>query len=104
MIVLGMMSGTSADGIDAAIVELTGQPPSLSWKLIKHIHAPFSEAIQAEIFACFNPRTSGVDRLCALNFALGGAYARAAGQACHSGAWCPRFRWFSPRASTTTRG
>jgi anhydro-N-acetylmuramic acid kinase len=78
MIVLGMMSGTSADGIDAAIVELTGQPPSLSWKLIKHNHLPFSEAIQAEIFACFNPRTSGVDRLCALNFALGQAYAHAA--------------------------
>ena len=80
MIVLGMMSGTSADGIDAAIVELTGQPPALNWKLIKHNHIPFSEAIQAEIFACFNPQTSGVDRLCALNFALGQAYAQAASQ------------------------
>ncbi len=80
MIVLGMMSGTSADGIDAAIVELTGQPPFLSWKLIKHSHVPFSEAIHTEIFACFNPRTSGVDRLCALNFALGQAYAHAASQ------------------------
>lgn len=78
MRVIGMMSGTSADGIDAAIVELTGQPPSLIWKLIKHTHVPFSEEIQAEIFACFNPRTSGVDRLCALNFSLGRAYAQAA--------------------------
>lgn len=81
MIVLGMMSGTSGDGIDAAVVQLTGQPPSLSWKLVKHIHIPFPQALQDEIFACFNPKTSGVDRLCALNFALGKVYAQAAGQA-----------------------
>lgn len=78
MKIIGMMSGTSGDGIDAAIVELTGQPPSLIWKLIKHTHVPFSEEIQAEIFACFNPKTSGVDRLCALNFSLGRIYAQAA--------------------------
>jgi anhydro-N-acetylmuramic acid kinase len=78
MRVLGMMSGTSADGIDAAIVELTGQPPTLGWKLVKHAHFPFSDEIQAEIFGCFNPQTSSVDRLCALNFSLGRAYAEAA--------------------------
>jgi anhydro-N-acetylmuramic acid kinase len=78
MKVIGMMSGTSGDGIDSVVVELNGQPPALQWNLLKHIHVPFSTDLQAEIFACFNPATSGVDRLCALNFALGRAYAEVA--------------------------
>ena len=73
-----MMSGTSADGIDAVIVEFADQPPTLQWRLIRHAHIPFAAELQAEIFACFDPKTSGVDRLCALNFALGRAYAAAA--------------------------
>ncbi len=80
MKVIGMMSGTSGDGIDAVVVDLNGQPPALQWKLLKHIHLPFAPELQAEIFACFNPQTSGVDKLCALNFALGRAYADAARQ------------------------
>jgi anhydro-N-acetylmuramic acid kinase len=78
MKVIGMMSGTSGDSIDAAVVDFSGQPPALQWKLLKHIHLPFSSELQSEIFTCFNPKTSGVDRLCALNFALGRAYAAAA--------------------------
>lgn len=81
MIVLGMMSGTSGDGIDAAIVEFSGQAPALHWKLVKHVYITFPAEIQAEIFTCFNPATSGVDRLCALNFALGKVYGEAALQA-----------------------
>ena len=80
MLVIGMMSGTSADGVDAAIVRLEGQPPALSWELLKHIHRPFDPALQAEIFTCFDPQTGSVDRLCALNFALGRAYARVANE------------------------
>lgn len=81
MKVLGMMSGTSGDGIDVVIVELSGQPPTLAWKLLKHVHLPFPPEVQAEIFTCFNPKTSGVDRLCALNFRLGRVYGEAALQA-----------------------
>lgn len=75
MRIIGMMSGTSADGVDAVIVELSGQPPALNWKLLKHMHINYEPSLQAEIFTCFRPETSSVDRLCALNFALGEAYA-----------------------------
>lgn len=78
MRVIGLMSGTSADGIDAALVRLNGEPPVLEWKLEKHIHLDHAKELQAAIFAGFRPETGTVDRLCALNFALGEAFARAA--------------------------
>jgi anhydro-N-acetylmuramic acid kinase len=78
MRVIGMMSGTSADGIDAVVVQLEGQPPALQWKLEKHIHLDHPQELQAAIFAGFRPETGSVDRLCALNFAIGEAFARAA--------------------------
>jgi anhydro-N-acetylmuramic acid kinase len=71
MIVIGLMSGTSADGVDAAIVRLNGAPPHMEWQLLAHIHRPHTPQLRSEIFACFRPETSSVDRLCRLNFDLG---------------------------------
>ncbi|MEP7137762.1 MAG: anhydro-N-acetylmuramic acid kinase [Chloroflexota bacterium] len=78
MIVIGLMSGTSADGIDAAVVRLDGTPPSLAWEVLGHSHRSFTPELRAEIFACFHPNSSSVDRLCRLNFALGRAFGAAA--------------------------
>lgn len=78
MIVVGLMSGTSADGIDAAVVELDGAPPELRWKLLQHLLVPHPPELRAAIFAAFRPETGTVDRLCELNFALGRAFGRAA--------------------------
>ncbi len=78
MIVVGLMSGTSADGTDAAVVELHGSPPRLQWRLLAHIHQPHPPALREEIFACLRPETGSADRLCALNFSLGRAFGEAA--------------------------
>lgn len=78
MLVIGLMSGTSADGVDAALVDLSGAPPALRWRLLQHTHHAYPSALQAEILACARPETGTVDRLCALNFALGEAFAAAA--------------------------
>lgn len=83
MIVIGLMSGTSADGIDAAVVRLDGTPPSLTWEVLGHSHRSFPPELRAEIFACFHPDSSSVDRLCHLNFALGQAFGTAALDATH---------------------
>ena len=82
MHIIGLMSGTSADGINAAVVEITGAPPSsttaLQWRLLAHLEIPHPPDLRAEIFACFRPETGQVDRICRLNFALGRAFAHAA--------------------------
>jgi anhydro-N-acetylmuramic acid kinase len=71
------MSGTSADGIDAALVNIDGAPPTLNVQLIQHLTFPHDPALQTEIFACFRPETGTVDRLNRLNIALGDAFATA---------------------------
>lgn len=78
MIVIGLMSGTSADGIDGAVVRLEGTPPSLAWEVLGHSHRSFAPELRAELLACFRPESSSVDRLCRLNFALGRAFGAAA--------------------------
>jgi len=81
MIVIGLMSGTSADGTDAAVVRLEGAPPVLQWEVLGHTHVPHPAALRDEIFACFRPETGTVDRLCRINFVLGRAFGEAVVQA-----------------------
>lgn len=78
MNVVGMISGTSVDGIEAVVVSLNGAPPQLDWKLLTHINVPFSSDLRQRIFDSFRPETSKVDFLCRLNFDLGEAFANAA--------------------------
>ena len=49
MLVLGMMSGTSADGIDTALVQISSAPPNLKIKLLGHTNHQFPTAIRKEI-------------------------------------------------------
>ncbi len=81
MIVLGLMSGTSVDGVDAAIVEITGAPPHLSHRLRHFATISFTPEQRQAIFRLFSPETSRVDAICAMNFRLGEWFAAAALQA-----------------------
>jgi anhydro-N-acetylmuramic acid kinase len=50
-LIAGAMSGTSADGIDVAIVEITGSGLGMSAKLIRHHARPYDAALKQAIFA-----------------------------------------------------
>lgn len=84
MLVIGLMSGTSADASDAALVRIEGEPPSLTWEVCAHFSLPHSADLRAEILACCSPTTGSVDRVCNLNARLGEVFAEAALELCRT--------------------
>jgi len=76
--VIGLMSGTSADGVDAALVEIEGCGLDTRLKLVEFITYPFPEDVRERIFRAFSPSDCSVDDVCELNFILGDAFAQAA--------------------------
>src|SRR5271154_1061787 len=82
MRVLGMMSGTSADGIDAALVRASGAPPNLSAQLEGHFHVPFPPYLRERILRLANGAVTSAAEISELNFLLGEELGRAAIAAC----------------------
>lgn len=80
-IVVGLISGTSADGIDAAVVRVHGVGASTRPELLHFTTVPYPPEDRRELFALFSPQTGTVDRICALNYRLGELFAEAVVQA-----------------------
>ncbi len=77
MIVAGVMSGTSADGVDVAIVRLQGRDSYLHYELLLHDHTEYPKAIREAVLAAMNAGQISVAELSRLNFRLGEFYAEA---------------------------
>jgi anhydro-N-acetylmuramic acid kinase len=77
LIVAGVMSGTSADGIDVALVNVTGKGFNLKLKLLQHTHTAYPAKVRAAILAAMNADKISVAELSRLNFFLGELYAGA---------------------------
>jgi len=82
LLVLGLMSGTSADAIDVALAKISGAPPHLSAKLLKHTSINFPQAIRKEILRVAEQQPISAGDLSQLNFRLGEVFAEAALTAC----------------------
>jgi anhydro-N-acetylmuramic acid kinase len=82
MLVLGMMSGTSADGIDVALARISGAPPNLDAKLLGHSSSKFPSAVRLEILRVAEQQPISAGDLSQLNFRLGELFAAAALAAC----------------------
>lgn len=76
MIVAGVMSGTSADGIDVALVRILGRAASLRLRLIAHQHFPYPNAVRRAVLASMDAVSVRVADLARLNTLLGELYAR----------------------------
>lgn len=77
-LIIGLNSGTSYDGIDAALVEIRGTGPGTQIKLREFKNFPLKQADREKISELFNPQTGTVDRICVMNFYLGELFAAAA--------------------------
>ena len=77
-LVIGLMSGTSVDGIDAALVRIDGSGLGMKVETLGFATYLFPPTIRQRIFELFNPATGSVDKVCEMNFVVGEAFADAA--------------------------
>jgi anhydro-N-acetylmuramic acid kinase len=82
MLVLGMMSGTSADGIDVALAGISGVPLAITARFEGHHHVRFPAVVRDAILRLANGATTTVAEISQLNFLVGEEFARAAIAAC----------------------
>ena len=76
---IGMMSGTSVDSIDAALCELAVDPTGrISASLTGFYEHPISENLRERIFRLFSDPAGALALACSLNFEIGAAFADAA--------------------------
>ena len=73
---VGLMSGTSADGIDAVVAELAGRGRGLRATLRAHLHREFPPAFRRQVLEASGHGT--VAEICELNFTLGERFAAVA--------------------------
>lgn len=76
MKVVGLMSGTSGDGVDAALVEITGRKRSVKAKTLAALTLPYPRSLQQRILSASVSGT--VTDICHLNALLGEWFADAA--------------------------
>lgn len=77
MTVIGLMSGTSADGIDAAAVEITGCGTETRVRQLGFVTLPFDAATRAEILRVAGGAPLDMRTVCLLHFYLGELSAQA---------------------------
>jgi anhydro-N-acetylmuramic acid kinase len=76
MIIAGVLSGTSADGIDVSLVEISGTQQQISIKELAFDTISFTPEERQTIFALFQNKGNSQD-ICRANFELGQAFGRA---------------------------
>ncbi len=87
MIVAGVMSGTSADGVDVALCRILagrrgGDAPRV--KLLGHVGAAYPKAVRAAVLNAMDAASISTADLARMNWRLGEVYAEAVAKACAS--------------------
>ncbi len=85
-LVIGLMSGTSLDGIDAALVDIDGSGMDMKLRQIDFLTAPFPPGFKDFVLKNSQSSTSDVADIARLNFLMAQLYADAVNELCsHAG-------------------
>ena len=90
MRVIGMISGTSADGIDVALVRISGRPPALRARLEGFACFPYPPQVRREILRIAAGEATSSGDVARLNVLVGELFAAAALRACRKFRVSPR--------------
>ena len=74
---IGLMSGTSLDGVDAVLLEITGSGQAIKINQIKFITYPFPKGLKQKLLKNSAVNNGNVSDICRLNFLLAHIYADA---------------------------
>ncbi|MGV9253091.1 anhydro-N-acetylmuramic acid kinase [Streptomyces sp. NPDC003697] len=81
MRVIGLMSGTSYDAIEAAAADLTLDGTTLLLRPLGHLSVPYPDDLRDLIAVTLPPAATTLEAVCALDTGIGQAFAGAAGRA-----------------------
>jgi 1,6-anhydro-N-acetylmuramate kinase len=87
---VGLMSGTSMDGVDAALIRLGGPPEKPAVRLLAFTSLPYSKKVRGRILRVATGKGVGAGEVSQLNFLLGELFAEAALKACRRGGISPQ--------------
>lgn len=76
-LIIGLMSGTSADGIDAVLTEISGYGKEIKVKQLDFLFVPFGQQVRERIIRIGEGGFGGSGELCRMSNLLGSLYAEA---------------------------
>jgi anhydro-N-acetylmuramic acid kinase len=87
---VGLISGTSADGIDAALVRISGAGAGARIELVDFVTVPYPTEVRTELLELYVDSASrAIARLCSLNFVVGELFAQTALDVCRKAGVSP---------------
>jgi anhydro-N-acetylmuramic acid kinase len=87
---VGLMSGTSLDGVDAALVRISGPAEKPAVRLLSFVTVPYHPALRLRLLKVAGGAACGAAEISRLNFALGEAFAAAALRVCRQAELSPK--------------
>src|ERR1700742_3766547 len=72
---IGLMSGTSLDGLDIALCRFEGSGLNTKFELLNFITIPYEEAFKNEIRSVFAKAEASLEKVCLLNAYIGSFHA-----------------------------
>ena len=76
--IIGLISGTSADGVSTVAADISGSGIETEIKILASETYPYPDGLRRDVFELFAPESSTVDKISHMNFVLGEVFAEAA--------------------------